>query len=399
MDPGTGALKLSGTLDELKVADILSGAATFAAAIDGPLTTFTLTATDLRIGDALKLTTGSFALAHRDGTIAAIASNLSGTLALGGVLTATLSGGGLKVNRGSFDWSTAPVGDINFSAPIAEATGTLSALEIAGFASAAGSFTLTTTPELTDLALTLTSFRIGEAAGPRLTASGTLALPAAGRPAQGHRHARRRRSSKASTTSRSRSPTRASSSTRPRACAAPRARSRRRSARARSPAPSSTSARTARTVVAFADATVKVGSQDTLKEGDGVLVLKTEGIAGFLTGKAAFATGGVQINGRILFRVNTTGAAVDQSVDVNGRTLTVSFGAAEGDTFSVSVSDLELNIAGVVTVKGAGTFKSGTLADGTTAGRDVRRLRPHAVLRRGPDDAGQRRARTRSRAA
>ena len=92
-------------------------------------------------------------------------------------------------------------------------------------------------------------------------------------------------------------------------------------------------------------------------------MLKTEGIAGS-TGKAAFATGGVQINGRILFRMNTTGGAVDQSVVVNGRTLTVSFGAAEGDTFSVSVSDLELNIAGVVTVKGAGTFKSGTLADG-----------------------------------
>ena len=174
--PIPGGLTFAGTIEDLEVADILSGSATFAAAIASGLTTFTLTATDLRIGDALKLTTGSFALAHRDGTIAAIASNLSGTLALGGVLTATLSGGGLKVNRGSFDWSTAPVGDINFAAPIAEATGTLSALEIAGFASAAGSFTLTTTPELTDLALTLTSFRIGEAAGPRLTASGTLAL-------------------------------------------------------------------------------------------------------------------------------------------------------------------------------------------------------------------------------
>ncbi len=119
------------------------------------------------------------------------------------------------------------------------------------------------------------------------------------------------------------------------------------------------------TLVGLGGAKVNISGTDALTDGEGALVLQSNGIAGYLTGKAAAAANGVQIGGRILFRVNTTGHAVDATANVGGHDLTVSFGEYEGDTYTVSVSDLELNIGGGVIVKGSGTFTSSKLADGS----------------------------------
>ena len=51
------------------------------------------------------------------------------------------------------------------------------------------------------------------------------------------------------------------------------------------------------------------------------------------------------------FRVNTTGAAVDQTIVVGGRELPITFAATPGAVFAISVADLSLNIGDVVTIE------------------------------------------------
>src|SRR5262249_14359564 len=162
---------------QLKLADIVSGGARFGASLetvtanlgggttltDANLFQFALDNLQLAIGaggDGLQITSGALGIAHlsqgNQSWIAAIASGLPGRPSIGGgTVKADLTGGALKVNRGSTDlnWHdafAAPLDPgtllnpaatgltLDFTAPIAEATGTLTALDLAGFISGSG---------------------------------------------------------------------------------------------------------------------------------------------------------------------------------------------------------------------------------------------------------------------
>ncbi len=118
------------------------------------------------------------------------------------------------------------------------------------------------------------------------------------------------------------------------------------------------------TIIAVAGlkAWVGAGTSPTLKDGEGVLVLQTDGFAGYVTGKVAVDTGAVQLGGSVLLRVSTIRAGIDQTVSFGGRDLVVSFPASTADIFAVSVTGASINIANVVTVDGNVSFETKTLA-------------------------------------
>ncbi|MHC4995763.1 MAG: beta strand repeat-containing protein, partial [Planctomycetota bacterium] len=99
----------------------------------------------------------------------------------------------------------------------------------------------------------------------------------------------------------------------------------------------------------------------TLVNGEGAVVVNSNGFAGFISGTANVAAAGVAIGGSVLLRVNTTGDVVNEAINVNGVDLEIAFGPGEEDVFALSVSDLSLNIANVVTIEGDISFTSLTL--------------------------------------
>ena len=61
-------------------------------------------------------------------------------------------------------------------------------------------------------------------------------------------------------------------------------------------------------------------------------------------------------------RLNTSGDAVDESITVDGRTLPIRFGEAEGRVFQVSIAGLSLKIGDFVTIEGDVAFDGNTFA-------------------------------------
>ena len=96
--------------------------------------------------------------------------------------------------------------------------------------------------------------------------------------------------------------------------------------------------------------------------GEGALVLVNGGLAGILSGEAALEVGPVSAGGTVTVRINTTGGAVSEAVTIGGREIIVEFGAAEGNVFSISVSDLSLNSNDFVTIEGDIAFSSAAAA-------------------------------------
>src|SRR5208283_3633072 len=87
----------------------------------------------------------------------------------------------------------------------------------------------------------------------------------------------------------------------------------------------------------------------TLSNGQGVLVLSSSGMAGYVSGTGAGSSSGVSVSGTVLLQINTTGGAVNASVLVGGQTVMIDYGADQGNLFALSVSNLALNIDNVVT--------------------------------------------------
>ena len=156
------------------------------------------------------------------------------------------------------------------------------------------------------------------------------------------------------------------------------------------------------TIVAMTGVAVTLsgGSNPTLTEGEGAFVILPAGVAGYISGKAALAAGGVQVGGRLLIRVNTTGGAVNETIVFGGSEIEIRFGEAEvgpggNDFFQVSVSDLSLNIADVVSDRGQCQLhlRNGHRHDNQHAGRraDLRRQRTEDLPRRRTGHDGERR--------
>ena len=98
------------------------------------------------------------------------------------------------------------------------------------------------------------------------------------------------------------------------------------------------------------------GDGAMLTEGEGAFVILNSGVAGVISGKLDAAVGGLDLGARVLLRINQTGHAVDQTIELNGRSLAIRFGEEEGNVFAVSLSDLTLNIGDFVTIEGNVSF-------------------------------------------
>ena len=124
-------------------------------------------------------------------------------------------------------------------------------------------------------------------------------------------------------------------------------------------------------VTRFAAANVSVavsvgGASATLTNGEGGFVVLGTGVAGFLTGKASVAAGGIAAGGDLLLRVNETGQIVDQTIDVGGRSIHIAF-TTNAATFEVSFSNATLTIGDFVTIEGSVSFSS----DDSFSGSDL----------------------------
>ena len=83
---------------------------------------------------------------------------------------------------------------------------------------------------------------------------------------------------------------------------------------------------------------------------EGFFVVRASGVAGVMSGAAAATVDGISLSGRAGFRINNTGSAIDESIEIDGRTIRVQFGEGETDIFQFFAEDLALNIADFVTI-------------------------------------------------
>jgi hypothetical protein len=107
---------------------------------------------------------------------------------------------------------------------------------------------------------------------------------------------------------------------------------------------------------AVANVTVEISGQG-LKNGEGAFVIRGAGIAGFMSGEVALGGGGFDLGGNIGFRINNTGGAVNETIELNGKTISIVFAADQAATFFGS--DLTLNIGNFVTIEGSAVVFDG----------------------------------------
>ncbi|HMC70662.1 MAG TPA: hypothetical protein VKJ07_16010, partial [Mycobacteriales bacterium] len=123
------------------------------------------------------------------------------------------------------------------------------------------------------------------------------------------------------------------------------------------------------TVVAVSGGKVNITSGAvSVTDVEGALVLfssstvgQPNGVAGFLSGKAAVDVGGFHAGGNVVVRVNKSGAAIDQVISVGDHNLHLFFGDAT-DTFAVSLLGATITIVNVVTITGDVTITNGVFA-------------------------------------
>ncbi|MEQ1861602.1 MAG: LEPR-XLL domain-containing protein, partial [Chthoniobacteraceae bacterium] len=104
------------------------------------------------------------------------------------------------------------------------------------------------------------------------------------------------------------------------------------------------------TRVAVNNVTVAVAGQ-SLKNGAGAFVILPTGFAGFISGDVAVATGSLEVGGSIGLRVNKTGVAVDETIELNGRTFVIQFPDGTS-TFSIFVAGLSIRVGDFVEIEG-----------------------------------------------
>ena len=119
------------------------------------------------------------------------------------------------------------------------------------------------------------------------------------------------------------------------------------------------------TTIGFTGVSVTLAGQSTplIDAAEGAFVIAPQGhagVAGFVSGTLKAASGGVGIGGTALIRVNSTGFDVNESVEVDGRTLEITIGAAT--TWQVSVSDMTVQIGDFVVIEGSISIQPGVVA-------------------------------------
>jgi hypothetical protein len=112
--------------------------------------------------------------------------------------------------------------------------------------------------------------------------------------------------------------------------------------------------RMAMTGVNFSDA----GLGGSISNGQGALIITATGVAGQISGRGSL---GAAAEATVGLRINTTGGAVDQTIDVNGTTIIVRFSATETG-FSFFASDIKITIADFVSIEGSVVFSGNAFA-------------------------------------
>ncbi len=104
----------------------------------------------------------------------------------------------------------------------------------------------------------------------------------------------------------------------------------------------------------------------TISGGQGLLVISTDsahpGFAGYVSGTASVGGTGYAASGNVILQINTTGGPVNATVTLGGQQLTVDYGAGQGNLFSISVSDLTIQIGQNIWLSGSVSLTSGVNA-------------------------------------
>ncbi|MCX5671146.1 MAG: hypothetical protein NTU94_07500, partial [Planctomycetota bacterium] len=112
------------------------------------------------------------------------------------------------------------------------------------------------------------------------------------------------------------------------------------------------------TQFAMANVAVTLSGQG-LQNGRGAFIIIAGGVAGVLTGEASIDTAGVTVGGTLGFRVNTTGADVDQTIELPGRSIHI---VLAKDLLEFFGAGLSFNVGDFVTVEGTVAFTAGEFA-------------------------------------
>ncbi|MDB4265285.1 LEPR-XLL domain-containing protein, partial [bacterium] len=98
------------------------------------------------------------------------------------------------------------------------------------------------------------------------------------------------------------------------------------------------------------------GSGGELTDGQGVFVLRQDGLAGILKGSLALEVPGVSAGADIFLRINNTGGALSETVTLGADELDLIFSASEGNVFTVVLSDASLTIGELIYIDGSFSF-------------------------------------------
>ena len=100
------------------------------------------------------------------------------------------------------------------------------------------------------------------------------------------------------------------------------------------------------------------GSSGELHEADGVMIVTSNGVAGYLEGKLEVSVPSLAAGGALILRFNNTGSAVNEEIKLGSDNIKISFDESEGTVFSVSLLGGSLDIGGVMSVEGDISFSS-----------------------------------------
>ncbi len=101
------------------------------------------------------------------------------------------------------------------------------------------------------------------------------------------------------------------------------------------------------------------GTTQGITGAEGGMVIENGGVAGVLSGQLMAGSGSTSVSATATLSFSTLNVPVDETITVNGHSLTINLGA--GPLFGAAASDLELNIANFVSIEGSISFTSQTI--------------------------------------
>ena len=130
------------------------------------------------------------------------------------------------------------------------------------------------------------------------------------------------------------------------------------------------------TRLAFSDVTVTAGAA-SLTHGTGGFVLapagSTGGVAGVFNAELNGTFAGITASGKVFVRVNTSHVAVDEQLEVGGRTIAVQFAdPGTATVFDIAITDATLDIGGFLSIQGSLSSQGCGTGCRTLAGQGLR---------------------------